>query len=159
MLCLANGLKAFYLGDIVVFCCGIAFAFQILAVDKYVGITGGVKLSILQFLVVGVVSLVCALIFDFKTLEFSTLLDGILPILYLGIMSSGIAYTLQIVGQKYAEPAVASITMSFESVFAVLGGVLFSKATLTVNEIFGCIIMFAAIIIAQIPEFTKKELN
>lgn len=159
MLCLANGLEAFYLGDIVVFCCGIAFAFQILAVDKYVGITGGVKLSILQFLVVGIVSTVCALIFDLKTLEISALIDGILPILYLGIMSSGIAYTLQIVGQKYAEPAVASITMSFESVFAVLGGVLFSKASLTVNEIFGCIIMFAAIIVAQIPEFAKKELN
>ena len=156
MLCLANGLEAFYLGDVVVFCCGIAFAFQILAVDKYVGITGGVKLSILQFLVVGIVSTVCALIFDVKALELSALIDGILPILYLGIMSSGIAYTLQIVGQKYAEPAVASITMSFESVFAVLGGVLFSKAALTVNEIFGCLIMFAAIIIAQIPEFAKK---
>ena len=157
MLCLANGIEAFYLGDIVIFCCSIAFAFQILAVDKYVGITGGVKLSILQFLVVGIVSAVCALIFDFGTLELSALIDGIFPILYLGIMSSGIAYTLQIVGQKYAEPAVASITMSFESVFAVLGGVLFSKASLTINEIFGCIIMFAAIIIAQIPEFTKKD--
>lgn len=106
---------------------------------------------------VGIVSAVCALIFDIKTLEISALINGILPILYLGIMSSGIAYTLQIVGQKYAEPAVASITMSFESVFAVLGGVLFSKASLTINEIFGCIIMFAAIIVAQIPEFTKKD--
>ncbi len=157
MLCLANELEAFYLGDVVVFCCGVAFTFQILAVDKYVTVTGGVKLSILQFLVVGIVSAVCALIFDIKTLEISALIDGIFPILYLGIMSSGIAYTLQIVGQKYAEPAVASITMSFESVFAVLGGVLFSKAALTVNEIFGCIIMFAAIIIAQIPEFIKKK--
>ena len=157
MLCLSGGLNKFYFGDIVIFGCAIAFAFQILAVDKYVCFTGGVKLSILQFLVVGVISLLCAAVFDFKTLELSLLIKSVLPILYLGIMSSGIAYTLQIVGQKYAEPAVASITMSFESVFAVLGGAVFSGAVLTKNEIFGCIIMFAAIITAQIPEFTKTE--
>ena len=128
-----------------------------MAVDKYVGITGGVKLSIMQFFVVGVISTVCALIFDLKDLSAQALLDGALPILYLGIMSSGIAYTLQIVGQKYAEPSVASIVMSFESVFAVLGGVVFSKSTLSSNEIIGCIVMFAAIIIAQLPEFKKNK--
>jgi drug/metabolite transporter (DMT)-like permease len=154
---LANGLEAFYFADIIVFCCAIAFALQILAVDKYVGITGGVKLSIMQFFVVGVISTVCALIFDLKDLSVQALLDGALPILYLGIMSSGIAYTLQIVGQKYAEPSVASIVMSFESVFAVLGGVVFSKSTLSSNEIIGCIVMFAAIIIAQLPEFKKNK--
>ena len=157
MLCLANGLEAFYFADIIVFCCGIAFALQILAVDKFVGITGGVKLSIMQFFVVGVISTICALIFDLKALSISALLDGVLPILYLGIMSSGIAYTLQIVGQKYAEPSVASIVMSFESVFAVLGGVMFSNSSLSSNEIIGCIIMFAAIITAQLPEFKKKK--
>ena len=72
-------------------------------------------------------------------------------------MSSGVAYTLQIVGQKYAEPAVASITMSFESVFAVLGGVLFSSGTLKINEILGCAIMFVAIIVAQIPELIQSK--
>ena len=159
MLCLANGLEAFYFADIIVFCCGIAFALQILAVDKFVGITGGVKLSIMQFLVVGIISTICALIFDLKALSISALLDGVLPILYLGIMSSGIAYTLQIVGQKYAEPSVASIVMSFESVFAVLGGVMFSNSSLSSNEIIGCIIMFAAIITAQLPEFKKKKHN
>ncbi len=157
MLCLANGLEAFYFADIIVFCCGIAFALQILAVDKFVGITGGVKLSIMQFLVVGIISTICALIFDLKALSISALLDGVLPILYLGIMSSGIAYTLQIVGQKYAEPSVASIVMSFESVFAVLGGVMFSNSSLSSNEIIGCIIMFAAIITAQLPEFKNKK--
>ena len=106
---------------------------------------------------VGVVSTICALIFDLKTLELSALIDGVWPILYLGIMSSGIAYTLQIVGQKYAEAAVASITMSFESVFAILGGVLISNSALTSNEIIGCVIMFAAIIVAQVPEFKKSK--
>ena len=157
MLCLANGLEAFCLADVIVFCCGIAFALQILAVDKYVGFTGGVKLSIMQFFVVGVISTLCALIFDLKALSLTALLDGALPILYLGIMSSGIAYTLQIVGQKYAEPSVASIVMSFESVFAVLGGVVFSKSSLSTNEIIGCVVMFAAIIVAQLPEFKKNK--
>ena len=157
MLCFAKGFEGFYLADLVVFCCAIAFALQILAVDKYVGFTGGVKLSIMQFFVVGVISTICALFFDLKNLSVSAIIDGALPILYLGIMSSGIAYTLQIVGQRFAEPSVASITMSFESVFAVLGGVLFSKGTLSKNEIIGCVIMFAAIIVAQLPEFKKNK--
>ena len=97
------------------------------------------------------------MIFDINTVSLSALIDGALPILYLGIMSSGIAYTLQIVGQKYAEPSVASIVMSFESVFAVLGGVVFSHSVLKSNEIIGCIVMFAAIIIAQLPEIKKKK--
>ena len=131
--------------------------FHILSVDKFVGFTGGVKLSIMQFLVVGVLSLIGSLIFDLKTVTLHNLLDGALPILYLGIMSSGVAYTLQIVGQKYAQPAVASITMSFESVFAVLGGVLFSSSKLSLHEILGCVVMFIAIIVAQIPELLQSK--
>ncbi len=157
LLCFTGGIGGFYIGDIIVFSCSVAFAFHILSIDKYVGLTGGIKLSIMQFFVVGVLSLIGSLIFDRGTLTLSGLIDGILPILYLGIMSSGVAYTLQIVGQKYAQPAVASITMSFESVFAVLGGVLFSSGTLRFNEILGCIIMFAAIIITQIPEILQSK--
>lgn len=157
LLCFTGGIGGFYVGDIIVFSCSIAFTFHILSVDKYVGVTGGIKLSIMQFFVVGVLSLIGSLIFDLDTLTLKGLVDGILPILYLGIMSSGVAYTLQIVGQKYAEPAIASITMSFESVFAVLGGVLFSSGTLRFNEILGCAIMFIAIIIAQIPEILQNK--
>ncbi len=157
LLCFTSSIGGFYVGDIIVFSCSIAFTFHILSVDKYVGITGGIKLSIMQFFVVGVLSLIGSLIFDLDTLTLKGLVDGILPILYLGIMSSGVAYTLQIVGQKFAEPAVASITMSFESVFAVLGGVLFSSGTLSLNEILGCAIMFVAIIIAQIPEMLQSK--
>ncbi len=157
LLCFTGGIGGFYVGDIIIFTCSIAFAFHILSVDKYVGLTGGIKLSIMQFFVVGVLSLIGSLIFDLHTLTLSSLIDGALPILYLGLMSSGVAYTLQIVGQKYAQPAVASITMSFESVFAVLGGVLFSSGTLRFNEILGCIVMFAAIIIAQIPEILQSK--
>ncbi len=157
LLCFAGGIDGFYIGDLIVFTCAIAFSFHILSVDKYVGIIGGVKLSIIQFFTVGILSLILATIFDLKTLDFKAVCDGMLPILYLGIMSSGIAYTLQLIGQKYAEAAVASITMSFESVFAVLGGVLFSSGTLSLNEIIGCVVMFAAIIVAQIPELKAKK--
>ena len=158
LLCFAGGMDGLYLGDIFLFACAVAFTFHILAVDKYVGIIGGVKLSIMQFTVAGVLSLILALIFDRDTATLDGILQGALPILYLGIMSSGVAFTLQIVGQKYAEPAVASITMSFESVFAVLGGLLFSSGgSLKWNEIVGCAVMFIAIIIAQIPELIQSK--
>ncbi len=158
LLCFAGGIGGFYIGDIVLFTCSIAFAFHILYVDKFVGAIGGVKLSIMQFTVAGIVSLIAALIFDRNTATLQGLIEGALPILYLGIMSSGVAFTLQIVGQKYAEPAVASITMSFESVFAVLGGLLFSSGgALKWNEIVGCTVMFIAIIVAQIPEIIQSK--
>lgn len=158
LLCFAGGMGGFYIGDIYLFCCAIAFSFHILSVDKYVGAMGGVKLSIMQFMVTGFVSLIAALIFDRDTATVQGIMNGALPILYLGIMSSGVAYTLQIIGQKYAEPAVASITMSFESVFAVLGGLLFSSGgSLKWNEIVGCAVMFIAIIVAQIPELIQSK--
>lgn len=151
MLCFSGGIGRIYLGaDTLVFCCAVSFALHIMAVDKYVGITGGVKLSIMQFTVVGVLSLILSVIFEFKDISISNILDATLPILYLGVMSSGIAYTLQIVGQKYAEPAVASISMSLESVFGALGGCLMGKA-LQSREIIGCALVFAAIVIAQLP--------
>ena len=78
-------------------------------------------------------------------------------ILYMGIVSSGIAYTLQIVGQKYAEPAIASLSMSLESVFAALGGWVITGNALKGNEIIGCLLVFAAIVLAQTPEFFKKK--
>lgn len=156
MLCFSGGIGGIYFGDVLVFCCAVSFALHIMAVDKYVGITGGVKLSIMQFTVVGVLSLILSVIFEFKDISISNILDAILPILYLGIMSSGIAYTLQIVGQKYAEPAVASISMSLESVFGALGGCLMGKA-LQSREIIGCALVFAAIVIAQLPPIRKKK--
>lgn len=156
MLCFSTGIEGIYLGDVLVFCCAISFALHIMAVDKYVGITGGVKLSIMQFTVVGVLSLILSLIFEFKDISISNILDATLPILYLGIMSSGVAYTLQIVGQKYAEPAVASISMSLESVFGAIGGCLMGKA-LQGREIIGCALVFAAIIIAQLPPIHMRK--
>lgn len=155
-LCLYGGFGALYLGDVVVLICGMAFAVQILCVDRYIGTVDGVKLSSIQFLVTGVLSAVLMLIFEKP--EISAILAAWKPLLYLSLMSSGVGYTLQILGQKYStSPALASILMSMESVFAVIGGVIFMHAVPAVNEWIGCGIMLAAIIIAQLPE--KKSVT
>lgn len=155
-LCFSGGFDKIYLGDILVFCCAICFSLHIMAVDRFVGFTGGVKLSIMQFLVCGAISLVLSLVFEIPQINFGNIISAAPQILYLGIMSSGVAYTLQIVGQKYAEPAIASISMSLESVFAALGGWVISGNTLSLSEILGCALVFIAITVAQLPEFSKK---
>jgi len=157
MLCFSGGVSGIYLGDILVFLCAISFSLHIMSVDKYVSFTGGVKLSIMQFVVCGIISAVLSLLFELDTVSLNNILSATPQILYLGIMSSGVAYTLQIVGQKYAEPAVASITMSLESVFAALGGWLISKNALSPTEILGCALVFVAITVAQLPQFRQKN--
>jgi drug/metabolite transporter (DMT)-like permease len=98
--------------------------------------------------VVGVLSLVSALIFE--TIDFELIKNAIISILYAGVLSSGVAYTLQIVSQKNLNPTVASLLMSLEAVFAALSGAVFGER-LTANEIFGCVLVFIAIILAQLP--------
>lgn len=156
-LCLYDGFGALYMGDIVVLICGMAFAVQILCVDRYIGEVDGVKLSAIQFFVTGVLSAILMLIFEKP--DFSAVLAAWQPLLYLSILSSGVGYTLQIIGQKYASsPALASILMSMESVFAVIGGVIFMHAVPKPNEWIGCALMLIAIIIAQLPtEKLKKK--
>ena len=159
LLCFSGGIGGIYLGDILIFACAISFSLHIMAVDKYVGFTGGIKLSIMQFTVAGVISFVLSLIFETDSIIISNILSAAPQILYLGIMSSGVAYTLQIVGQKYAEPAVASISMSLESVFAALGGWIISGNILSLRELVGCALVFFAIVIAQLPPSHKKILS
>lgn len=157
LLCFSGGIGGIYLGDVLVFLCAISFTSHIMAVDKFVGLTGGVKLSIMQFVIAGAISLILGVIFELNSIEMANILAAAPQILYLGIMSSGVAYTLQIVGQKYAEPAVASISMSLESVFAALGGWLISGNALSNREIFGCALVFVAIITAQLGDFRRKK--
>ena len=156
-LCFNGSLGGIYLGDILVFLCAISFSFHILAVDKYVGITGGLKLSIMQFIVCGIISSLFSLILEFESTSISGILNATPQILYLGVMSSGVAFTLQIIGQKFAEPAIASISMSLESVFAALGGWLIGGNALSSGEILGCVLVFIAIIVAQLPSFKNKK--
>lgn len=155
MLCLYEGAGGFYLADILVLFCTFAFSMHIIVVDKYCDAIGGVRLSAFQFIFCGIVSGIMSLIFELDIISISSILSVIPEILYMGIVSSGIAYTLQIVGQKYAEPAIASISMSLESVFAALGGWVITGNALKGNEIIGCLLVFAAIVLAQTPEFLK----
>ena len=125
------------------------------------------RLSAFQFVFAAIISGLLALIFELKIFGYvnigldgpdvtlSNLKSAIPHVLYMGVVSSGIAYTLQIVGQKYAEPAIASISMSLESVFAALGGWVITGNALKGNEIIGCLLVFAAIVLAQTPEFLK----
>lgn len=164
LLCLSDGIDGLYLGDLLVLLCAFSFSFHILSVDRYVEQVGGIRLSMLQFIVCGAVSGLLSLIFELSVIEIKGVISAAWEILYLGIMSSGVAYTLQIIGQRYAEPSIASLSMSLESVFAALGGwfagnflSIGAPRTLSVNEILGCVLVFAAIVLAQLPVFNKVK--
>ncbi len=156
LLCLKNGFGSIYLGDILMLICALAFTVHIITVDTLGSRVDGIKLSCVQFLVAGILSLVLGLIFEQKT-SLKTIVQAWLPILYVGVLSSGVAYTLQIVGQSKTEPAVASIIMSMESVFAVLGGWVVFGDLLSGRELLGCGVMFAAVILAQSPSFIQSK--
>lgn len=149
LLCLSEGLGSLYFGDVLVFLCAIFFAIYILLVDRY-GTVETVKVSCVQFAVSGSLSLLCCFLFEQP--DFASIGSAAIPIVYAGVFSSGIAYTLQMVGQKYAEPAVATIVMSLESVFAALAGWLILSERLKGAELIGCVLVFAAVVIAQLPE-------
>ncbi len=156
LLCFSDGISGIYLGDLLVLLCAFTFSLHIISVDKYVSVTGGIKLSIMQFLVCGIISQIMSLILESSSTTPQNILQAADEIIYLGVMSSGVAYTLQVVGQKFAEPTVASISMSLESVFALLGGWIISGNALSDREIVGCALVFVAIIIAQLPDFKKR---
>ncbi len=140
-------------GDLLVLGCAPIFAIQILLVDHFVPHTDGVRLSCIQFFTVGILNM--PLIFIFEQPSLSAMVDGWLPILYAGLLSSGVAYTLQVVAQKHTHPTTASVLMSLESVFAVLAGLVLMGERLTVWEWCGCAVMFAAVILAQLPSPKK----
>ena len=157
MLCAKDGFSGFYSGDILLFLCALGFSVQILCVEKYCDIVGGLRLSFLEFSFCSLFSLVFALIFEINKINIAGIKSAILSILFLGIMSGGIGYTLQIIGQKYAEASVASIAMSLESVFAALGGWLVLSHALKWYETVGCLLVFAAIILAQFKPATAQD--
>jgi drug/metabolite transporter (DMT)-like permease len=134
-------------GDLLVFLCALVFTAHIIAVDIYAPQINGIMLSCLQFAVSGVLSLVAALIFERPDLP--SLCRAWLPVLYTGVLSSGAAYTFQILGQRRLPPAAASLIMSLESVFSVLAGWLMLRQSLSVRELAGCGLMFAAIVLVQ----------
>jgi len=150
------------IGDILTFFCAIIFAGHIMVIDHFSPKVDGVKLAFLQFFVCGALSLLWMFIFEKPQIQ--PILDCWVAIGYSGIFSCGVAYTLQIVGQKYTDPTSASILMSLESVFAALStsilialGWNLTGGALNVREILGCVLMFAAIILVQLPERKRIE--
>lgn len=153
-LCLSDGISNIYLGDILILGCAICFTVHILVIDNFKG-EDSVKLSCLQFFVCGTLSLICSL--PVESVNLMDLKAGLFSILYAGVFSSGIAYTLQMVGQKYAEPAVASIVMSLESVFAALTGWVVLHELLSGRELVGCALVFVSVVLAQLPQFIRRN--
>lgn len=141
-------------GDLYVFFCAVLFSVHILVIDYFSPKADGVKLSCIQFYFSGILSLLLALLFETPTL--SALAAGSLPVLYAGIMSCGVAYTLQIVGQRGMDASVASLILSLESVVSVLAGWLILGQLLSLRERIGCVIVFAAVILVQLPERQRK---
>ncbi|MDR3053013.1 MAG: DMT family transporter [Coriobacteriales bacterium] len=146
------------LGDAVTLVGALGWAGHILIIDHYVnGIsrTEVMKLCVLQFMVCGLLSCVCAPLFDSSispvTLTLGAIWDAMPAILYAGILSTGVAFTLQAVGQQHAKPSVAAVILSLEAVFSVLGGMLILHEILSGRELLGCVLMFVAVLLAQMP--------
>ncbi|MBR2524638.1 MAG: DMT family transporter [Clostridiales bacterium] len=141
-------------GDILALICGFCFAFHIIFIDRFASDSDGVKLSALQFLFAGSVTVILMFIFEKPAL--SGIENAMVPLLYSGIMSCGVAYTFQIIGQKYTSPVVASLLMCLESVFAVIAAAILIKEIPSLREGIGCAVMFIAIILSQIIEWKHK---
>ncbi len=151
-LCMNENFSIAY-GDVLVLICALMFAFHILIVDHFVKEIDGIKLSCIQFLTVGFICLIPMFVFEKPNL--TNIIEAAVPILYAGILSSGAGYTLQIVGQKGADLSIAGMILSLESVFAALAGTILLHEELSMRELFGCILVFGAIIFSQI-QFKKK---
>lgn len=136
-------------GDTLIFICAVLFSIHILVIDYFSPKTDGVVLSCIQFYTAGIICTIAAFILEQPSWE--QMVRGAVPLLYAGVMSCGVAYTLQVVGQKNTEPTVASLILSMESVVSVLAGWVILGQALTGKELFGCVLVFAAVILVQMP--------
>lgn len=143
-----SGSFGFKSGDLFVLLCAFCFACHIMVIDHFAPKCDGVKMSCVQFFVTGIISMILMAIFETPVL--ADIIDCWLPILYCGVLSCGVAYTLQILAQQNAEPTAATLIMSLESVFAVLFGVLLAGERLTLIEGLGCIVIFIAVVTPQL---------
>lgn len=148
-LCMTESLS-FGIGDTLVLLCAFVFALHILIIDHFSPKVDGVRMSCIQFAIAGIFCGIPALIFERPTL--SSLLSAWAPILYAGVLSCGVAYTLQIIAQKDYDPTAAALLLSLESVFSVLAGWVILGQSLSPREIFGCVLVFVAIVLVQLPE-------
>lgn len=137
-------------GDLFMIACALAFAVQILLIDRYAQDLDGLRLNCVQALVVSILS-IPGIVLNHEAVQMQTIADCWLPLCFAGVLSMGVGYTLQIAGQKRLEPTAASLIMSLESVFAALGGWLILHNTMTAAELTGCAFVFAGVIISQLP--------
>ena len=151
-LCFTSKLT-FEILDILLIMCAVFFSLQIMIIDHYVDRVNPVALSSLQFFIVGVISAICMFIFEKPSI--SAIMSAMVPILYAGVLSSGVAFTLQVIAQKDLDPTLASMIMSLESVVSVLSGFVLLNQKLSLREVLGCVLMFIGVILAQLPE--KKQ--
>lgn len=150
MLCMRDGGFSLQKGDVLVLACALAFSFHILVIDYFAARVDGVKMSCIQFFVCALLSGICMLLLEEPDMRL--IIQAWMPILYAGVMSCGVGYTLQIVGQRGVNPTVASLILSLESVISVIAGWVILNQTLSGKELIGCAFMFAAIILVQLPE-------
>lgn len=144
-------------GDLLVIASAVVFSLHILVIDSVPAGMDGVRLSCVQFLVAGVFALVLALFLESFT--WRDILSAWVPLLYTGVVSSGVGYTLQILGQRTVNPTVASLILSLESVFAALAGWAILGQALSLRELFGCALVFVAVILAQLPSKKGRAIN
>lgn len=159
LLCIKDGFSIGK-GDFYCLLCAVAYSFHIMVIDHFTSqFTDGVLISCIQFLTVGILSLVPTLLFE--TPSYSAIWDARITILYAGILSSGVAYTLQILAQSRTSPTIAPLLMSMESVFAVIFGWLILNENLSLKEMLGCAIVFLAVVLAQLPapSFKRKQIK
>ena len=154
--CFSNGIEAFQKGDLFVLAGTLFWTIHILLLDSVPDTVSPIKFSSVQFMTVGIISLILAPVFERNiVIDGATLKANLVPILFCGIMSSGVAYTGQAIGQRGCEAGLASIIMSLESVFAAVGGVLFIHENLGWKGYLGCGLIFAGIVIVQL--YPKKK--
>lgn len=150
ILCMTGGRFSLQKGDLLVLLSAFAFSVHILVIDHFAPLADGVKMSCIQFFVCALLSAVCMWLFEEP--DMGAILQAWIPVLYAGVLSCGVAYTLQIVGQRGMNPTVASLILSLESVISLIAGWVILGQALSAREISGCVLMFAAIILAQLPE-------
>lgn len=155
LLCMTGGSLTIGRGDLSVLIGSVCFSFHILIIDHFSPKADGVFLSCVQFFTAGILALVPSVLLEHE--ELSSLMAAWMPILYAGVLSCGVAYTLQVVAQKDTDLVIASLILSLESVFSVIAGWLILGETLSAREMAGCVLVFCAILLAQLPEgFLKK---
>ena len=159
-LCLNGGSFVIQLGDVLVFMCAIFFTAHIIVIDRFIGRVSALRYSSVQFITVGVLNLITGTIFGHITWE--GLVATLFPIIYCGVMSTGVAYTCQIIGQKFTPPAVAALLFSTEGLFSVIFESIVEGRIPSGTMIVGCVLMFIGVVLSQVPDpfkrfYKKKE--